>query len=140
LTLGDGGGVQDEQFGRLVSGAGDVVQDAPDVVAQNLARLVDSTPGGVDPSWIVWRPYDGVGREVRNGLNFTERGFGVRGAVGVSDRGHTAASQLRSEEVDWDRLFGEQGARWLHTGGIYAALSEQAAETALAAATRSPPG
>ena len=40
-------------------------------------------------------PYDGIGRTVRNGLNFTERGFGVRGAVGVSDRGHTAASQLR---------------------------------------------
>jgi 2-dehydro-3-deoxygluconokinase len=79
--------------------------------------------GGVDTSHVVWLPYDGIGRTVRNGLNFTERGFGVRGAVGVSDRGHTAASQLRPDAVDWDRLFGELGVRWLHTGGIYAALS-----------------
>jgi 2-dehydro-3-deoxygluconokinase len=80
--------------------------------------------GGVDTSFVRWMPYDGIGRTVRNGLNFTERGFGVRGAVGVSDRGLTAASQLRPDEVDWDRLFGGLGARWLHTGGIYAALSE----------------
>jgi 2-dehydro-3-deoxygluconokinase len=80
--------------------------------------------GGVDTSLVRWLPYDGTGRTVRNGLNFTERGFGVRGAVGVSDRGHTAASQLRPEDVDWDHLFGTLGVRWLHTGGIYAALSD----------------
>jgi len=79
--------------------------------------------------------YDGIGREVRNGLNFTERGFGVRGAVGVSDRGHTAASQLKVGDVDWDHLFGELGVRWLHTGGIFAALSESAAETVIEAVT-----
>ncbi len=67
--------------------------------------------GGVDTSFIQWVPYDGIGRLVRNGLNFTERGFGVRGAVGVSDRGHTAASQLKPEDVDWDHLFGELGVR-----------------------------
>lgn len=89
--------------------------------------------GGVDARWISWAESDGVGRTVRNGLNFTERGFGVRGAKGVSDRGHTAIAQLRPEQVDFDRLFGEVGVRWLHTGGIYAALSEQSAETALAA-------
>ncbi|MGC3955245.1 MAG: sugar kinase [Propionicimonas sp.] len=88
--------------------------------------------GGVDPL-IHWMPSDGVGRTVRNGLNFTERGFGVRGAVGVSDRGLTAISQLKPTEVDWDQVFGRQGARWLHTGGIYAALSETSAETCLAA-------
>src|SRR5690242_21598053 len=80
--------------------------------------------GGVDTSMVRWVPYDGIGRAVRNGLNFTERGFGVRGAVGVSDRGHTAASQLRPEDVDWEHLFGTLGVRWLHTGGIFAALSE----------------
>jgi 2-dehydro-3-deoxygluconokinase len=89
--------------------------------------------GGVDTSYIRWSPYDGVGRTVRNGLNFTERGFGVRGAVGLSDRGHTAASQLRASDLDWDGLFGDTGARWLHTGGIFAALSDAAAETTLAA-------
>jgi 2-dehydro-3-deoxygluconokinase len=95
--------------------------------------------GGVDISNVVWLPYDGIGRTVRNGLNFTERGFGVRGAVGVSDRGHTAASQLRPDDVDWDGLFGELGARWLHTGGIYAALSEttpDVIEAAMSAARR----
>lgn len=89
--------------------------------------------GGVDPSLITWARFDGVGRATRNGLNFTERGFGVRGAVGVSDRGHTAASQLAPTDVDWDHLFGELGVRWLHTGGIFAALSETSAETALTA-------
>jgi 2-dehydro-3-deoxygluconokinase len=89
--------------------------------------------GGVDATWVSWAESDGVGRTVRNGLNFTERGYGVRGAKGVSDRGHTAIAQLRPDQIDFDRLFGEVGVRWLHTGGIYAALSEQSAETALAA-------
>ena len=80
--------------------------------------------GGVDTAFVRWMPYDGVGRSVRNGLNFTERGFGVRGAVGVSDRGHSAASLLRPEDVDWEHLFGRLGVRWFHTGGIYAGLSE----------------
>lgn len=80
--------------------------------------------GGVDPEFIKWAPFDGVGRTVRNGLNFTERGFGVRGAVGVSDRGHSAASQLKPGDFDWDYVFGQLGVRWLHTGGIFAALSD----------------
>ncbi|BCB79674.1 sugar kinase [Phytohabitans flavus] len=95
--------------------------------------------GGVDTSFVRWLPYDGIGRAVRNGLNFTERGFGVRGAVGTSDRGHSAASQLRPDDVDWDHIFGTLGARWLHTGGIYAALSEttpDVIEAAMSAARR----
>jgi 2-dehydro-3-deoxygluconokinase len=95
--------------------------------------------GGVDTSFVRFMPFDGVGRTVRNGLNFTERGFGVRGARGVSDRGHTAASQLAPDAVDWDYLFGELGVRWFHTGGIYAALSDSTPdviETAMAAARR----
>ena len=84
--------------------------------------------GGVDTSFIHWMDFDGIGRTVRNGLNFTERGFGVRGALGVSDRGHTAASQMKPEDIDWEYLFGTLGVRWLHTGGIYAALSETSAE------------
>ena len=80
--------------------------------------------GGVDTSLIKWAPFDGIGRATRVGLNFTERGFGVRGAVGVSDRGHTAASQLKPGDFDWDQIFGKQGVRWLHTGGIFAALSD----------------
>jgi 2-dehydro-3-deoxygluconokinase len=95
--------------------------------------------GGVDTSLIRWVPYDGIGRSVRNGLNFTERGYGVRGAVGVSDRGHTAASQLAPGQIDWDHLFGELGVRWFHSGGIFAGLSDTTPavlEEAFAAAKR----
>jgi len=90
--------------------------------------------GGIDQSLVRWVEYDGVGRSVRNGLNFTERGFGVRAALGCSDRGHTAISQMKPGSIDWDRIFGHAGARWLHTGGIFAALSESTAEVALEAA------
>jgi 2-dehydro-3-deoxygluconokinase len=80
--------------------------------------------GGVDPEFIKWVPYDGVGRAARNGLNFTERGFGLRGALGIPDRGHTAASQLKPGDFDWEHIFGKLGVRWFHTGGIFAALSD----------------
>ncbi|WP_406601184.1 sugar kinase [Micromonospora yasonensis] len=107
----------------------------------DVGRLLEDLvlQGGVDTSLVKWMPYDGTGRAVRNGLNFTERGFGVRGAVGTSDRGHTAASQLRPDDIDWDHLFGTLGVRWLHTGGIYAALSATTPDTmeaAMAAASR----
>ena len=91
-----------------------------------VGRLVEDLmfQGGVDQRHLRWVAYDGVGREVRNGLNFTERGFGVRGAVGCSDRGNTAASQLKPGDIDWDQIFRKEGAKWFHTGGIFAALSE----------------
>ena len=88
--------------------------------------------GGLDTQFIHWVDDDGIGQAARNGLNFTERGFGVRGAVGCSDRAHTAISQMKPEDIDLDYLFGELGVRWLHTGGIYTALSEQTSETAKA--------
>jgi 2-dehydro-3-deoxygluconokinase len=107
----------------------------------DVGRLIEDLilQGGVDTSWLRWIPYDGTGRTSRNGLNFTERGFGVRGATGVSDRGHTAASQIEVGQVDWEHLFGTLGVRWFHTGGIYAALSgttPDVAEEAMAAAHR----
>ncbi len=80
--------------------------------------------GGVDGSFIKWVDFDGLGRQSRNGLNFTERGYGIRGALGCSDRGHTAASQLKAGDIDWEMIFGTLGSRWFHTGGIFAALSE----------------
>ena len=104
-----------------------------------IGRLVQDLiyQGGVDQSLIRWVPYDGVGRTVRNGLNFTERGFGVRAAVGCSDRGHTAVSQLKPGQIDWDSIFGKgnanSGARWFHTGGIFCALSETAPDVAIEA-------
>jgi 2-dehydro-3-deoxygluconokinase len=80
--------------------------------------------GGVAQEYVRWVPYDGVGRTVRNGLNFTERGFGVRPALGCSDRGHTAIAQLKPGEIDWEQVFSKDGTRWFHTGGIFCALSE----------------
>ncbi|MDR1534912.1 MAG: sugar kinase [Planctomycetota bacterium] len=100
-----------------------------------VGRLVEDfiLQGGVDASRIIWVPYDGIGKKARNGLNFTERGFGVRGAVGCSDRGHTAASQMTPESVDWDELFGKAGVRHFHTGGIFAALGDRTPDTVIAA-------
>ncbi len=89
--------------------------------------------GGVNTDFLLWRDDDGIGRSVRNGLNFTERGFGIRGAVGVPDRGNTAASQIKPGDIDWEKLFGELGVRWFHTGGIYAALSATTADVVIEA-------
>src|SRR5689334_342798 len=99
------------------------------LVDNPVGRLVQDLiyQGGVDQSYLRWVPDDGVGRKARNGLNFVERGFGVRAAVGCSDRGHTAVSQLVPGMIDWDRLFGTDGVRWFHTGGIFAALSDSTA-------------
>jgi 2-dehydro-3-deoxygluconokinase len=101
-----------------------------------VGRLVEDLilQGGVDPSLIKWVPYDGLGRATRVGLNFTERGFGARGAVGCSDRGHTAISQVKPGDFDWDDIFGKKGVRWFHTGGIFAALGEHTPEVVIAAA------
>jgi 2-dehydro-3-deoxygluconokinase len=104
------------------------------VLAENaVGRLVEDLilQGGVDTSLLRWVPYDGVGRTVRNGLNFTERGFGMRAAAGCSDRGHTAISQVKPGDFDWKAIFGDgNGSRWFHTGGIFAALSASTAEVA----------
>src|ERR1035438_5083217 len=103
-------------------------------LAENqVGRLVEDfiLQGGVDTSLLKWVPYDGVGRTVRNGLNFTERGYGVRAAAGCSDRGHTAISQVKLGDFDWPSIFGsENGTKFFHTGGIFAALSTSTAEVA----------
>ena len=100
-------------------------------VGRLLKDLIEQ--GGVDTSLIYWKKTDGIGRTCRNGLNFTERGFGIRGAIGCSDRANTAISQATPADFDFDYIFGTLGVRWLHTGGIYAALSEQSCETVIAA-------
>ncbi len=96
------------------------------IVDNPVGRLLEDLllQGGVDISLVKWMKFDGIGRKCRVGLNFTERGFGVRAALGCSDRGLSAASQLKKGDIDWEKIFGEYGVRWFHTGGIYAGLSE----------------
>jgi len=96
------------------------------IVDNPVGRLLEDLiyQGGVNMEYVKWVPYDGIGRKVRVGLNFTERGFGVRAAVGCSDRANSAASQLKKGDIDWEKIFGKDGICWFHTGGIFAALSE----------------
>lgn len=100
------------------------------LVDNPVGRLVEDLmlQGGVDLSHVLWRPFDGVGREARNGIYFLERGFGVRGGFGMMDRGNTAISQLRPGEIDWDEIFQDEGVQWFHTGGVMTALSENTTE------------
>jgi 2-dehydro-3-deoxygluconokinase len=135
FTVWEGGGEYNVARGlRRCFGLRTAVATA---LAENpVGRLVEDLmlQGGVDTSLVKWIPYDGVGRQVRNGLNFTERGYGVRGAVGCSDRGHTAIAQVKSGDFDWPAIFGAaNGSRWFHTGGIFAALSASTAEVAVEA-------
>ncbi len=111
------------------------------LVDNPVGRLVETLmrQGGVDVSQVLWREFDGTGRAARNGIYFLERGFGVRGALGCMDRGHTAVSQLQPGQIDWEKLFGEEGVRWFHTGGIFCGLSASAptvAREAMEAARR----
>ncbi len=105
------------------------------IVENEVGRLLEDLmlQGGVDLSHVIWRPFDGIGEAVRVGLNFTEGGFGVRAAVGCSDRARSAASQIKPGDVDWKRLFETEGVRWFHSGGIYAALSSDASATVIEA-------
>lgn len=107
------------------------------IVDNPVGRLLEDLifQGGVSTEYIKWVPYDGIGRKARIGLNFTERGFGVRAAVGCSDRANSAASQLKKGDVDWEMIFGNHGIRWFHTGGIFAALSETTPQVIIEAVT-----
>ena len=107
------------------------------IADNDLGRLLEDLiyQGGVDQSHVQWRPFDGTGKKMRVGLNFTERGFGLRGALGVSDRGHTAVSQLKKGDIDWETIFGAEGVRWFHTGGIFAALSDTTPDVVIEAIT-----
>jgi 2-dehydro-3-deoxygluconokinase len=128
FTAWEGGGEYNTSRGlRKCFGLRTAVATA--LVDNEVGHLIEDfiMQGGVATDYVKWREDDGIGRTVRNGLNFTERGFGIRGAVGVPDRGNTAASQLKPGDFDWEHLFGKLGVRWFHTGGIFAALSETTA-------------
>ena len=130
----EGGGEYNVARGlkRCFGMRGTVVTAIPD---NPVGRLLEDLifQGGVDMSYVKWVPYDGIGRKTRVGLNFTEKGYGVRAALGCSDRGHSAASQLKKGDIDWEKIFGEHGIRWFHCGGIFAGLSETTPEVVIEA-------
>lgn len=131
FQVGEGGG--EYNVARALSSCFGLRAGIVTAFAENqIGHLVESLMrrAGVEAAQINWVGFDGIGRSVRNGLNFVERGYGVRAPVGVSDRGHTAASQLKPGDIDWDRIFSELGASWFHCGGIFAALSDTTAEVA----------
>ncbi len=107
------------------------------IVDNPIGRLLEDLiyQGGVDMEYVKWVPYDGIGRKSRVGLNFTERGFGLRAALGCSDRANSAASQMERGSIDWDVIFGSDGVRWFHTGGIYAGLSATTKDVVIEAMT-----
>jgi 2-dehydro-3-deoxygluconokinase len=116
------------RLGMRTGWVGGVVDNSVGKIITNHAR-----GGGVDTRHVVTMPYDGVGRDARIGLNFTEVGVGPRAAVTLYDRGHSATSKMTPDSVDWDQLFGERGSRWLHSGGIFTCLSDSTRATAAAA-------
>jgi len=117
-------------FGKDAAAATAIVDNA---VGRLLEDLI--LQGGVNMEYVKWVPFDGIGRKSRVGLNFTEKGFGARAAVGCSDRANSAASQLKKGDINWEKIFGQDGIRWFHTGGIFAALSETTPDAIIEAVT-----
>src|SRR4030042_4151961 len=107
------------------------------IVDNPVGRLLEDllNQGGVSLEYVKWVPFDEIGRKCRVGLNFTERGYEIRAAVGCSDRANSAASQIKKGDIDWDKIFGKDGIRWFHTGGIFAGLSETTADVIIEAMT-----
>lgn len=113
------------RLGMNTGWVGGIVDNSVGAIAANHARA-----GGVNTDYMVTLPYDGVGRDARMGLNFTEVGVGPRAAVTLYDRGHSATSKMQPGDVNWKKLFVEDGCRWLHSGGIFTCLSESTREVA----------
>jgi 2-dehydro-3-deoxygluconokinase len=60
---------------------------------------------------------------------YSDRGFGTRGPVVFYNRCNEAAAQLKPGDFDWKAIFAS-GVRWVHSGGIFAALSPTTAQLA----------
>jgi 2-dehydro-3-deoxygluconokinase len=94
-----------------------------------VSRLTDNALGrmirnkareqGVDTSHIVWTKGD------RNGIYFVEFGATPRPSSVLYDRSHSAISQIKPGEINWEDVL--KGAKWFHTSGITPALSPSTA-------------
>ncbi|MAE67784.1 MAG: sugar kinase [Phycisphaeraceae bacterium] len=132
LEVWVGGGEYNVAYGLARLGlrtgwVGGLVDNAVGRIILNHARSA-----GVDTSFAAIMPYDGIGREARIGLNFSEVGQGPRASTTLYDRGHSATSVMKPGDVDWVQLF-HRGVRWLHTGGIFTCLSPSTREVAAGA-------
>lgn len=74
-----------------------------------------------------------------NGVNgpnmatvYSDRGYGIRPPVVFYNRSNEAAALLKPGDFDWQAIFSD-GVRWLHSGGIFAALSETTGEVIIEA-------
>ena len=107
----------------LRTGIATAMSDYPigDLIAERVKAM------GVRPFYRHFR-HDGV-----TGPNmatvYSDRGFGVRAPVVFYNRSNEAAAQLKPGDFDWKAIFAG-GIRWVHSGGIFAALSPTTAELA----------
>ncbi|MBN2469549.1 MAG: sugar kinase [Anaerolineae bacterium] len=111
---------------RLRTGIVSAMVDYPigDLIAERVRAM------GIQPFYKHFA-HNGV-----NGPNmatvYSDRGYGVRAPVVFYNRSNEAAAQLKPGDFDWDAILAN-GVRWLHSGGIFAALSETTGEVIIEA-------
>lgn len=106
---------------RLNTGVASAMVDYPigDLIAERVRAM------GVKPFYKRFK-HDGV-RGPNMATVYSDQGHGVRAPVVFYNRSNEAAGQLKPGDFDWKQIFGG-GIRWLHSGGIFAALSETTGE------------
>src|SRR5512139_1855850 len=102
---------------RLKTGIVTAMVDYPigDLIAERVRAM------GVTPFYRRFA-HDGV-RGPNMATVYSDRGQGIRAPVVFYNRANEAAAQLKPGDFDWDKILGE-GVSWLHSGGIFASLSE----------------
>ena len=106
---------------RLHTGMVAAMVDYPigDLIAERVRAM------GIKPFYKTFK-HNGV-----NGPNmatiYSDRGYGMRAPVVFYNRANEAAAQLKPGDFDWEAILSE-GVRWLHSGGIFASLSETTGE------------
>jgi 2-dehydro-3-deoxygluconokinase len=108
----------------LKTGIASAMVDYPigDLIAERVRAM------GVRPFYKHFQ-HDGV-RGPNMATVYSDRGFGVRPPVVFYNRCNEAAAQLKPGDFDWNAIF-SKGVRWVHSGGIFAALSSTTAEVAV---------
>jgi 2-dehydro-3-deoxygluconokinase len=105
----------------LRTGVASAMVDYPigDLIAERVRAM------GVTPFYKRFK-HDGA-RGPNMATVYSDRGHGIRGPVVFYNRANEAAALLKPGDFDWNAIFGA-GVRWLHSGGIFAALSDTTSE------------